>query len=98
MLRIIPDIVAGVDIDSEELDAGVDIDSEELDSEDECGDIRIDDDEEAINAHFDAIDAKLTMYEKLVNEATLFQDQLGLAEGIVETILSFLYVMVKRVQ
>jgi len=81
MLRIIPDIVAGVDIDSEELE-----------SEDEGGDIRIEeDDEEAINAHFDAIDAKLTMYEKLVNEATLFQDQLGLAEGIVETILSFLY-------
>ena len=88
MLRIIPDIVAGVDIDSEELE-----------SEDEGGDFRIEeDDEEAINAHFDAIDAKLTMYEKLVNEATLFQDQLGLAEGIVETILSFLYVMVKRVQ
>ena len=80
MLRIIPDIVAGVDIDSEELD-----------SEDECGDIRIDDDEEAINAHFDAIDAKLTMYEKLVNEVpTLFQDQLGFAKDIVETILSFL--------
>jgi hypothetical protein len=81
MLRIIPDIVAVVDVDSEESD-----------SEDEGGDIRIEeDDEEAINAHFDAIDAKLTMYEKLVNEVpTLFQDLLGLAEGIVQTILAFL--------
>jgi hypothetical protein len=44
-----------------------------------------------MNAHFDAIDARLSMYEKLVNEVpTLFLDQLGLVEGIVLTVLSFL--------
>jgi hypothetical protein len=46
---------------------------------------------EGRNAHFDAIDAKLTMYENLLNEASvLFPDRLGLDEGIVLTIVSFL--------
>ena len=46
---------------------------------------------EGMNVHFDAIDAKLTMYEHLLNEAsTFFPDQLGLDEGIVLTIVSFL--------
>jgi glycine cleavage system H lipoate-binding protein len=82
MLRIIPDIVAVVDVDSEG----------SLSEEHDGRHLRIEEDDyEAINAHFDAIDAKLTMYEKLVNEVpTLFQDQLGLAECIVRTILSFL--------
>ena len=41
--------------------------------------------------HFDAINARLTMYESLLNEApTLFRDHLGLDEGIVLTVLSFL--------
>jgi hypothetical protein len=49
------------------------------------------DDEEAVNAHFDAVDARLTIMKKLVNEVpTFFPDQLGLVEGIVQTILSFL--------
>ena len=43
-----------------------------------------------MNAHFDAIDAKLTMYEDLLNEAhVLFPEQYGLDNGIVLDILSF---------
>ena len=46
---------------------------------------------EGMNAHFDAIDARLTMNENLLNKApTLFPDHLGLDEGIVLTVLSFL--------
>ena len=49
---------------------------------------------EGMNAHFDAIDAKLTMYESLLNEAhVLFPEQYGLDDGfdngIVRDILSF---------
>jgi hypothetical protein len=74
MLRIIPDIVEVNDYDFENFLAP--------DEED---------DEEAMNAHFDAIDARLTMYENLLNDLpTLFPDQLGLVEGIVLTVLSFL--------
>jgi hypothetical protein len=43
-----------------------------------------------MNAHFDAIDAKLTIYENLLNEAhVLFPEQHGLDNGIVLDILSF---------
>ena len=45
------------------------------------------DDEEGMNAHFDA---KLTIYENLLNEAhVLFLEQYGLDNGIVLDILSF---------
>ena len=44
-----------------------------------------------LNAYFDTIDAKLTMYENLLSEApTLFPEQFGLVYGIVLNILSFL--------
>lgn len=46
---------------------------------------------EGLNAHFYTIDAKLAMYENLLYEApTLFPDRLGLDEGIILTILSYL--------
>ena len=48
------------------------------------------DDDEGMNAYLDTIDAKLTVYENLLNDLpTLFPDQLGLVEGIVLTVLSF---------
>ena len=82
MLRIIPAIAA------------VDDDDNNDDSDDDDDDSDADNDninEESMNAHFDAIDARLTMYENLLNEApTLFPDHLGLDEGIVLTVLSFL--------
>jgi hypothetical protein len=47
--------------------------------------------EEGMNAHLYAIDARLTTYEILLNEAPkLFPDWLGFVEGIVLAVLSFL--------
>ena len=44
-----------------------------------------------LNLYFDTIDAKLTMYENLLNEApVLFPEQFGLDHGIVLNILSFM--------
>jgi hypothetical protein len=81
MLRIIP-AIAAVDDDDNNNDSDDDDDSD-ADNEDI--------NEEGMNAHFDAIDARLTMNENLLNEApTLFPDHLGLDEGIVRTVLSFL--------
>jgi hypothetical protein len=43
-----------------------------------------------MNAHSDAINAKLAVYENLLNEAhVLFSEQYGLDIGIVPNILSF---------
>ena len=45
---------------------------------------------EGTDSYFDTIDAKLTMYEDLLNEAhVLFPEQYGLDNGIVLGILSF---------
>jgi hypothetical protein len=49
------------------------------------------DGDEGMNAYFDTIDAKLTEYENLLDEApTFFPEQFGLDHGIVLEILSFL--------
>ena len=78
MLRIIPTIAA-VDHEDDE-----DEDNDDSDADDD------DINEEGMNAHFDAIDAKLTIYENLLNEAhVLFPEQHGLDNGIVLDILSF---------
>ena len=78
MLRIVPTI-ATVDHEDDE-----DEDNDDSDADDD------DINEEGMNAHFDAIDAKLTMYEDLLNEAhVLFPEQYGLDNGIVLDILSF---------
>ena len=82
MLRIIP-AIAAVDDDDNNDDGDDDDDDSDADNDNI--------NEESMNAHFDAIDARLTMYENLLNEApTLFPDHLGLDEGIVLTVLSFL--------
>ena len=45
---------------------------------------------EDINAHFDTIDAKLTLYENLLREVhELFLNELGFDEGVALTILSY---------
>ena len=45
---------------------------------------------ERLDVYFDTIDAKLGVYENLLNEASsLFPEQFGLVEGIVLNILSF---------
>ncbi len=47
--------------------------------------------DEGMNAYFDTINAKRTVYENLLNEAPmLFQEQFGLVHGTVLDILSFL--------
>ena len=88
MLRIIPAIaaiipaIAAVDDDDNNHDS-----DEDNDSDAENDDIN----EEGMNAHLYAIDARLTTYENLLNEApTLFPDRLGFEEGIALTVLSFL--------
>jgi hypothetical protein len=82
MLRIIP-AIAAVD-DDDNIDDG---DDDDDDSDADNDNIN----EESMNAHFDAIYARLTMNENLLNEApTLFPDHLGLDEGSVLTVLSFL--------
>ena len=46
---------------------------------------------ENMKEYFDTIDAKLTVYENLLNEASmLFPEQFGLDHGIILNILSFL--------
>jgi len=78
MLRIVPTITA-VDHEDDE-----DEDNDDSDADDD------DINEEGMNAHFYAIDVKLTIYEKLLNEAhVLFPEQYGLDNGIVLDILSF---------
>mgnify|MGYP000972390201 CR=1 FL=1 len=77
MLSIIP-IFAAIDHEDDE-----DEDSNNSDAEDE-------DINEDVRWHFDAIDAQLTVYENLLNEAhVLFPRQYGLDNGIVLVILSF---------
>ena len=68
-------------------------DDEDSDEDEDNDDSDADDDDingEGMDAHFDAIDAKLTIYEDLLNEAhVLFPEQYGLDNGIVLDILSF---------
>jgi hypothetical protein len=86
MLRIIPDIAAIAAVDNEE--------SDDSDDDDDDDDSDADNDEindKGMDVHFDAINARLTMYETLLNEVhVLFPEQYGLDEGTVLTVLSFL--------
>ncbi len=79
MLRSIPTIVA----------TATDDDDNDNDNDDDDDDNN--DDDKDLNAYFDTINDKMSLYENLLNEApVLFPEQFGLNHGIALNILSFL--------
>jgi hypothetical protein len=92
---VVDDNSNDTDADNEGINAAADDeDADEYDrsnDDDNDGEDNNDSGSNMLNAYFETIDAKLTVYENLLNEAhVLFPDQFGLFDGIVLNILSFL--------
>ena len=89
MLSMVPTIAAVHDNNSDKLDYDRNFDDNDDNdrNDNDDGDIN----EEGVDVHFDAINAKLTIFENLLKEVSvLFLNQNSSDEGIVLTMLSFM--------